>query len=320
MNRPHRTLRRLLFSATVLATVATGQVARAQQDNDDEDNEAGAVIAQPAFMLSDQNFDQWVYGGGRNAASARSRLDSLLALQVEDVERTCALTEAQKKKLQLAGRGDVKRFFDRVEDKRRSFQLVRNDRNKFNEFYQELQPLQLTLSSGPFGEGSIFLKTLKSTLNDEQAAKYQKVILDKKMFRYRSKVELAVAMLDNSVGLSAEQRRKFVKVLLEDTQPPRKFGQYDYYVVMYQASKLPEAKLKPIFDDAQWRLLTQQFTQAKGMEQFLKNGDFLPVGVEREVFIHPPPPAGALRLGPDGRVMPGALPPPPARPAAIPKR
>ena len=60
-------------------------------------------------------------------------------------------------------------------------------------------------------------------------------------------------------------------MLLEETKPPRKFGhQYDYYVIMWQAAKLPEDKLKPLFDDVQWKVLNQQFAQMQGMEQWLK--------------------------------------------------
>jgi hypothetical protein len=271
MTEIHRLPCRLLMAAMVLAIVGTGRIARAQDDED----EPAVVAPVQQFVMADENFDQWIFGA-RNAATGRSRLDSLLALQIEDVDRTCGLTESQKKKLLLAGRGDLKRFFDRIEDKRKKFQLVKNDQNKVNEVIQEIQPLQLTLNSGPFGEGSIFFKTLEKTLDEEQVAKYDAVLREKRLFRYRAKVELVVAVLDDALGLSAEQRRRFIKLLLEDTHPPRRYGQYDYYVVMVQAAKLPEAKLRPIFDDAQWKLLGQQLMQMKGMEEFLKKGEFLP--------------------------------------------
>ena len=57
--------------------------------------------------------------------------------------------------------------------------------------------------------------------------------------------------------------------------PPTKFGEYDYYVVLYHAAKIPEETLKPIFDEAQWRALTRVFAQAKGMEAHLKRNGFI---------------------------------------------
>ena len=40
---------------------------------------------------------------------------------------------------------------------------------------------------------------------------------------------------------------------------------------------IPESKIKPIFDESQWRSLTPQFEQAKGLKDYLKgNGYELP--------------------------------------------
>ena len=136
-------------------------------------------------------------------------------------------------------------------------------------------PLQNSFNSGPFDEGSIFFKAIVSTLDDAQKAKYEKTLADKRLFRYRAKIDLTVAFLDNAVGFKADQRKQLAELLLAETKPPRRYGQYDYYVVMWQASHLPEAKLKPLFDDTQWKLLNRQFTQVKGMEPFLKQNGYL---------------------------------------------
>ena len=119
-------------------------------------------------MMTDDQFDQWVFGGPRNSRAGSHKLDSLLTLQVDDVARMCTLSEAQKKKLLLAGRGDIKRFFDKVEEKRKKFAKVKNDQTKFNEIYQELVPLQAALNSGLFGDGSIYSKTIRRVLSEEE--------------------------------------------------------------------------------------------------------------------------------------------------------
>ena len=93
-----------------------------------------------------------------NAGVARNKLDSFLSLNVEDLERTCGLTPVQKKKLLLAGRGDIKRFFDRVEDLRKKFDKVKNDQNQFGLMWQDIQALQAAFQAGVFGEESIFAK------------------------------------------------------------------------------------------------------------------------------------------------------------------
>ncbi len=235
-------------------------------------------------MMTNDQFDQWVFGGSRNSRAGRNKLDSLLTLQIDDVARICALSDDQKKKLLLAGRGDIKRFFDLVEEKRKKFEKVKQDQNKLGEIYQELVPLQAALNSGLFSDGSIYAKTIRNVLSDEDNVRYQKVIEDKKRFRYRAKVELVVAQLDQTVGFRDEQRRKLVELILSETQPPTRFGQYDYYLVMYQAGKIDEAKLKSLFEERQWALLNRQLNQMRGMEQFLRNQGLLPP----LKVIHPP--------------------------------
>jgi hypothetical protein len=302
-------LARLLAAIAGLGILGAAQLASAQEEEEEVEDNAQMLMAAPAVVVSDQQFEQWVFGGGRNRTAGRQRLTTLLTLQIDDLDRACMLTDPQKARLRLAGRGDIVRFFERVDDTRKKFDLVKNDQNKINQIFQDIQPLQSALNTGLFGDGSIFMKTLRKTLNEEQAAQYDKLQREKNQFRYWAKVNLAVAMLDQAVGMTAEQRRRLEKVLVEETRPPAKFGQYDYYVVLYQAANLPEEKLKPIFDDVQWRLLTRQFQQAKGMEQFLQKGNFLPAV---RVFAVPLAPA-APPEPPGGRAAaaPAEAPPPP---------
>jgi hypothetical protein len=266
----------VLAGALVLTLFLPVASARAQYDElDDEPDDAAQQQQMNVFMMADENFDQWVFGGGRNSIQGRKRLEALLALQIDQLDRTCALSEAQKKKLQLAGQGDIKRFFVRVEEKRKKFQLVKHDQNKVGEIFQEIQPLQNSLNNGLYGPGSLFAKTVKRTLDADQTAKLAQNEREKKLFRYRAKIDLAVTMLDRAVGLKADQRKQLAKLLLEETHPPERFGQWDYYVVLLQAAELPQEKLKPLFDDVQWRLLNRQLDQAKGMKQFLQQNGFL---------------------------------------------
>src|SRR5262245_33183604 len=122
--RDHR--HRLLSAAVVLAAVGTGQVARGQAD--DVEEPAADVLQQPqaVVMFNDNNCDQWSVGG-RNLTTIKGRIESSLALQIEDLERKCGLSPAQVRKLRLAGEGDIKRYTDRVEEQRRKFQLIKND-------------------------------------------------------------------------------------------------------------------------------------------------------------------------------------------------
>jgi hypothetical protein len=120
-------------------------------------------------VVEPENFDRWLFADEQSETGRRRRLDEILKTKVKLATLVHHLTELQRAKLQLAGRGDIKRFFDRVEDRRRDFE---KDRQSFRTGFaalQRLQPLAQVYRDGPFGDGSLFAKSL-SKINDDQEA------------------------------------------------------------------------------------------------------------------------------------------------------
>ncbi len=236
-----------------------------------DDGEPPPVAAQANndFNMDESNFDQWVFQGSGDAATGRARIASQLKLKVDELVRVCQLTDEQKKKLSLAARGDMKRFFDDVEAVRKKFLAVRKDQNAFQTIWQEIQPLQQKLSAGLFGEASLFGKSLRKTLTDDQQAQYRVVVEERRRFRYRATIDASLITLGNTVTLRAEQHDALLKLLVEETQPPHIFGRYDNYLVLYRLAKLPAKQIKPLFDDRQWKLMQPQFQQGLGLEAHL---------------------------------------------------
>ncbi len=267
-----------LAHSLVLAAVLSGLgVVRAQDADDDEPEAAPApAVVRQHFMVSDQSFESGVFGSLRTAAAARAQFGQSFSLRADEIEHACGLNETQKEKLLLAARGDMKRFFDRVEEKRKEFQLARTDPHKYQEFFQGLAPIRQAIAKGLFGDGSLFSKTIRSTLDPGQAARYEVVLRSRQGFREGARLELVLAVLDNALGLDAGQRRKLRKLAREETRPPKSFGYYDYQVLILQLARLPEETLKPIFREAQWRTLTTWFDNAKRMEPFLNQNGYLP--------------------------------------------
>jgi hypothetical protein len=251
------------------------QVEQAVQQAEDVDV-VDEVVAQPVFEWGDANFEQWMYQDLQNAAGARARLDSQLTMRLDELTVSCELTEAQRQKLQLAGRGDIKRFFDRVEELRRKFQTVRTDQNRIGEIVQAMQPLQMTLRAGVFNENSLFAKAVRTTLSSEQSQRSESSERERRRFRYQAEIEKLVSKLDDDLAMVAEERQQFVELLLAETRPPANFSQYDGFVALAQAAHIPDEKLKNVFDATQLKLLKKHFEQAKGIEPFLKANGFHP--------------------------------------------
>ena len=156
--------------------------------------------------------------------------------------------------------------------------------------WQEVQPLQNELNTGLFGDESLLAKTVKRTLDSPQTARYETLLSKRRQVRHRATAEWFVVHVDKALGLTEDQRRRFIEVLVALVPPPQKFGQADYWYFMLESARVPEDKLKPIFDAPQWRLLSRQFTQARGMEPWLKQNGVMAGGaaeVPPPLFVQP---------------------------------
>ncbi len=266
-------VRMRLALCCLLTTVAT--VAVASPDDDDEVIEAPAAVAQPIFVLSAQQFDQWVFAQRGDLGQGITQLESQLSLRIEAMDRLSKLTAAQKRKLQLAGMSDIKRFSDVYESLKQKLVNTQYPQNDVSKAINELQPLQQRWRAGVLGSESLFSKVLRRTLDPQQSEEDDRVEQERIKFQYRAKVQLAIGAIENSMPLTAAQRKDLEKLLLEETRPPKSFGQYDIYVVLIQASKLPEKKLRAIFDEPQMRALQQMFQQNAQVEQVLRRQGLL---------------------------------------------
>lgn len=85
-----------------------------------------------------------------------------------------------------------------------------------------------------------------------------------------------VSLLDVALGLKPDQHRRFVTLIVEETAPLRQYGSFDYDAMMYQASRLPRDRIKPILDDAQLTKLLVRFEQANRMKAILLDEGYLP--------------------------------------------
>jgi hypothetical protein len=115
---------------------------------------------------------------GGEFANSRHLLDAALERRIERVDLICQLAEKQKQKLQLAGRGDIKRFFDRVET---LWPKVQRTHEVHNDGLLHLELCgtfgagsnQPARGLGLFDQGSLFSKTLKRSLTKGQTTAFE---------------------------------------------------------------------------------------------------------------------------------------------------
>jgi len=258
----------MVFSAGVC-----GPAARGQDDWDVPKKEVNQPVQQVQFGIPD--FDSWVLGG-RSLTQVESAQKSLLVLQIDSIARASELSPSQREKLQLAGECDLKRLCRAIEQLREKYRGIGQDMNKYQEFARIASEYQAKSQTGIYGDSSLFKKVLAQTLDRQQSDRYQRQERERRQFQYEAKIELVMSNLEGSISLAAGQRQRLVKLLVAETEPPKKFGQYDTYVVFYQLGKLDEAKLKPILDDSQRKSLKILSGRYGGMEPTLRAQGYLP--------------------------------------------
>jgi hypothetical protein len=268
----HRIAR--LLVGTMVAFVTTEQVVCAQDDDETEGTVKVMTGKELRQALNErERVKVRVLDSSRSGPEATTRraLEKRLASRLDELQVTCQLTEGQRNKLQLAGRGDIKRFTDQLD-----FALKKHmnaGAGEIGELRREMRELE-RIQERLFDAGSFFSKTVLTTLSRRQLAQNDKCLRDSNFVRYREAVTIAIRQLGRIVNMNNKQCEELSRLILTETQPPRRFGQSDYAFVMFQASRLPETKLREIVDDEHWKTLSGQLASWADSAGFLKSVGF----------------------------------------------
>ena len=93
---------------------------------------------------------------------------------------------------------------------------------------------------------------------------------------YRAIAVLGGCLLGMASGMSFADGSEADVASSEGAQPIEEVVVTGVRQRLYQAGTLEEEKLKPIFDNAQWRAIKQLLAQGKAMEAHLKSNGFVP--------------------------------------------
>lgn len=166
-----RWLRILLLTAAL--AFSSARDSRSSDDDAPVDADAADATAPPII----NNPELLRIKKGFSFVPDRSRLDEVLSWKIVEIDLVCHLTNGEKEKLRLAGRGDVKRFLDRVHELEGTLQSVSGP-PQIDIVVREWDSLKKLMTSGIFEDGSLFSKTRRQTLTAEQMAKLETAAVD----------------------------------------------------------------------------------------------------------------------------------------------
>jgi hypothetical protein len=279
----HQLPGRLLFVAVALAGCASVRVARAQNDHEPEENavadpaavrQLAVVEARRLAILQNQAVDQQLKRHQLNAS-----LDALLSRRLDELKSSCRLSEAQLKKLTVAGHGDIKRLMDEWDANARVAQRAMMGRRVVVKLAIGGADTGDDASEDSFGEGSLFSKTARTALDREQAQRYEQALAGQRRERYEWALLQGANSIRANLDLSAGQAEALVDLIVRETPPPKRYGRApDFHLFLFQVARLPEATVRPLLNDSERRRLsrwTAPFKESAGGAEMLRREGFI---------------------------------------------
>lgn len=275
---PGRHARSLLLLSLVwsLCLIASAQC---RMDDDVKD------VIEPKSPLPEREFDKLVFGYQRwipvsdgvrrleelqhpTAADFRSHVEGILATEIGIIDSRVSLTEPQKKKLRLAGRGDIEQHVSRAAELRPKLTSKPLEQQRYVELMREVKLLCMAEQLGIYGEKSLFRKTLRRMLIDEQRVRFQSLERERRKGIIESAL-LKFEQSDNHFLVAAETRQKFADLILDHGQVPQQVGMYGQSIVMLEANLLRD-RVKPLLSETEWEKFELQVFEAKRWEPMLE--------------------------------------------------
>jgi hypothetical protein len=221
-------------------------------------------------------------------AQSRERLDKQLAELIVALDAGCSLSDAQKRKLTLAGRGDIKQRLEQWEELNRQFPPAKDRRADAVRFEQDQERVARLMSTDVFGEESLLRKTMRHVLTLEQFARSEQLQTEREF------AALIAAWDERTPGvkLTPENRHKLAWLLLTKFQPPPSRSKLAQQVLLLQLAYL-EAEATPLFDKDDQAALAELLRDARDQEAFLHSAKAWPVTPQPPQ----PRPAAPVRVG-----------------------
>jgi hypothetical protein len=260
--------------------------------------DAARLLHEQMRQMYKMQFDVWCRNRIGDQIELERRLQGRLDSRIDDCRRELRLSDAQVKKLELAGRGDVKRLLDRLRAIERTLDDPDSTTEELAATRGEMAEIESARTGEPFGPQSLFSKTLLSNLTPEQKALRQRVLTERVRLRYQLAIERGVRVLRENLGLNDRQVQQLETLLRSGTRAPRRYGQApDVALVLFQLSRLPTDQVRPSFDDDQWRTVSKwmsAYTTEPRAKNVLERHGFV---FEADSPSEPPAPVGTAREG-----------------------
>lgn len=223
------------------------------------------------IQINEQTIMSWIFNNRQSTDLVRQELEEIIQTRIDLIVAACELTPEQREKLEMAGAGDIHRFFNEYQALRRTIKLGNVSMDEYQEINRKVQPVRQKYSAGLHSRDSLFAKAIPYVLDAKQQSRYAEFERRRRVRQYESMVRGTIALIENEVPLTNDQREKFLKLILAEEAPQRVdvVSYYHVYLVLYRISKISEDQLKPIFLENEWKVMKPLINRGQAYRQVL---------------------------------------------------
>lgn len=283
---------RVMISVVVGVSVSLVVLPCGRAGEDDED--VVLNVGERQYVFTEEQFDKMVFGNPRARGNQviqvvqgakgnqqivvsvqpaemdfQKRMNAAVTVEIQAIHGRLLLTDSQKKKLNLAAHGDIAKLFDLVAELRPKMTSKPLRQDEYVVLMDQLQPFRTSREFGIIREDSLFRKTLRGILTDEQRVLWQSLQRE----RQKATIEAALQNTersDMSFKLRGETRTKFIELILDHGQLPQSVGPFGQWIVILEANVLRD-RVRLLLDDDEWNQFEWQVGQAKRYVPTLDN-------------------------------------------------
>ena len=226
--------------------------------------EPGQTAAEPPAPLSAQ-ISQHIQ---KLADTEREKRLAFMKVVIDDIVRLCQLDEAQREKLELAAKGASERSMKVWHEQAERYFRTRLENTDADAAKNTLEGMGNVNFGGnrseEEGESLVLWKeSLKVVLDDEQVAKYEEVLAQRRLDRIDAFARMSLSTIDGHLRLTPEQKSRLAELVhaaaatyLDDVQTY--WGDYfERGMLMSLANAADEEQLRAILTEQQFDRLRE---------------------------------------------------------------
>lgn len=227
------------------------------------------------------HMDLFLFREHRSENATQGHLEQKLAMKISSLAQTEELTKVEKKKLRLAGLGDIALLIAEVNKFRAQFEGVQAQGPDAILMLRQFKPLQQKMAKDIFGAGSIFERVWVGMEDQEQQAKFQAAKLRVLRNFYGGAIKRALATVKRSLVLQPKQREQILEFMLADENMSKMnlslSTNHEKHMVDFALFQLARQRveLAEILEDWQLDALDPMFEKAVAMEDTFRAEGYL---------------------------------------------